>query len=426
MLIALALMATSGCYEVSYDDDDDPPAADAGDAYGTALDTGTPTTDTEPPRRDVSQTSPPNDTGWGASEDVSVPYEKLWGIEVVRLEQSNIVQLEARSPNRDLSGRVIEQTEDGSLLVGGSTVPKDMNKYHPDYDANAFVSKIGPDGRERWRRTWGEPDKDESVETISVMDDGKIAYGYRVRTTVREVVVGSFEIVTDSGVLVWNSPSKFEGVPGLVSDPASSNFYVVAERQVEEYTPDHALVQGWDVPRASDPDIPWVELNEYALVGDDQFVSVGGEGVCKTRVVRGRGAAVEQWSKHFASTFQNTRLHGAFASDGSVYVSTPSGGTTGGAITTGKYDSDGNLVWRDDFEPSAFFTSNYSGMVVDSNGRLMILVSEKLLLYEQGGDLTKAGANVGEQGDILLDRQRGRLLAVSKDGLVSAFSLDGF
>ena len=266
---------------------------------------------------------------------------------------------------------------DGTIDFGGA-----IGKLPSGGGSDAFVAKLGPDGKVTWAKVFGA--KRDDVGNAIAIKGQRIAV---VGNFLDELKIGDFDKKSNGSddlfVLVLDlagEPAWLWTAGGIDSDGANAI--------------------------AATPDGGWViggSFSDTITIGTDSLKSKGRTDAILFKLDAG---GVLQWVKQFGGRYNDSIRHVACDANGNVYVQgqfadvASWGGqplvATGGAasdIVLAKYDTNGDHVWSQRFG-NGLETSDAGGLAVDPAGHVTMVGSfDKTISF---GDKSDQHVSLGE------------------------------
>jgi hypothetical protein len=247
--------------------------------------------------------------------------------------------------------------------------------------ADAFVTKLGPDGKLAWVQTFGAK-RDDTANGVAVRGNTVVVVG----NFLDELKAGEFPVHKAAGsddlfVMALNRAGEVQWLwtaGGLDSDGANCV--------------------------AAAPDGGWIvggSFSDGAQFGQTRLVSRGGTDAMLIKLAADGDV---QWVKQFGGAYADSIQHVAVDAQGSIYVQgqfkdvsdwggptkLKAGGGSDDDVVLAKYDANGNFLWAKRFGNA--FNDVAGGLTVDPAGNVTMTGSfDKSVSFGDGDDHNSLG-----------------------------------
>lgn len=283
-------------------------------------------------------------------------------------------------------------TIDFGAPIGKRTAPSDDPKKAP---SDAYVAKIGADGKLAWVQTFGA-NRDDTANSIAVRGDDVVVVG----NFLDEIKLGEFTKKSagsdDAYVVAFDRAGNFKwawNFGGIDSDGANAV--------------------------AATPDGGWVVGGSFSMTADFGTMSFKSRGATDAMLLKLAPSGDLEWAKQFGGAYADTITHLAVDGQGSIIVQgqfkdvadwggkhkLTAGGGSDNDVVLAKYDLNGDHVWSKRFGNA--FNDVAGGVTVDPSGHITMVGSfDKSVSFGEDDDHQSLG-----ESDIYVARftPRGKL-----------------
>jgi len=284
-----------------------------------------------------------------------------------------------------------------------------------DKTSDAYLVKLGPDGKLAWGRAFGDG-RDDTANTCATKGDTVVVAG----NFLDKLVLGELEHKAGGSDDLYVAAFGTDGQPkwlwtagGIDSDGANAI--------------------------AATPDGGWIVGGSFSDVGTFGSTSLKSKGGHDAMLIKLAASGDLEWIKQFGGKHNDSIRHLAVDPQGNIYVQgtfrdqSDWGGkplTAGGAATDivlAKYDLNGDHVWSERYGNA--FEEGASGVVVDQAGNITMVGSfDRSISFGEGDDHQSLGeadifvAHFSNAGKLLWARTWGadRVDAAAAVGVDSA------
>lgn len=230
--------------------------------------------------------------------------------------------------------------------------------------SDAFLAKLGPDGKVVWAHTWGAK-RDDLANAIAIKGDKIVVAG----SFLDEINIGSFTKKSNGSDDLYIAAFSTDGEPEWLWTAGSIDSDGV---NAIAATPDGGWVIGGSFTDA-------LEITTGA--GKQYMKSKGGTDALLLKLAPGGDT---EWVKQFGGRYNDTLLHVAVDANSNVFVQgvfvdtgdfggkepLKAGGGSDNDVVLAKYDTNGDHVWSQRFGNA--FNDVAGGLAIDASGQVTI------------------------------------------------------